>query len=394
MAKNNTNLQIALIVLTLLIFSMSCSFVTNALPELDTPAEAPTAPPSNPTAVVPSEVPPTAIPTQAPAPSGLNVTEITFFQDDFDNWVVSGLVTNNTDRAIDNIEIEITALNASGDSIYAEVVTATLYATSPNEISPFDTTIWEELPDLDHFTGTIVGQSYAEVERGEIDIRGVVFTISDDGSYAHVSGEIANNGDEPVNINSLAGAIFDTGGNLISTNGSTDLVRFLYPGETSPFRVSIAAPPTRRGEISDYVLYTDVRLDSEEDDYEISFLEEYNFVDGEGNVHLVGELRNDSDISLNISIVAGIYDADNNVFDADTLSLALYSLDSGETLTYDFDGWEPLNDTLDLLDQADNYTVQWDPYWTWESSTDYITISTSNDAYEYDDFFQEMIFTG
>jgi len=404
--KNKFNLQIALLILTLLLVSLACSFVTNAIPEtaIDGPTETPSAPHANPTAPVPNELPTTTtLPSQTPILSGLNLIEITFFQDDFENWIVSGLVVNNTNHAIDNIEVEIQALNPAGDSIYSEVVSASLYTIDPNETSPFKSMIWEELPDLDHFYGSIVGQSYAEVERPALEIRGVVFTISDDGSYTHISGEISNNGSEPeisnngsepAKINSLAVAIFDTGGNLVSADVSTDLVRYLYPGEIGPFRVSVATPATRRGEISDYALFTDAQLVSKEDNYEITFLEEHNYVDGEGDVHLIGELRNDSDLSLNISLVAGIYDEDNNVLDADTLSLALYSLAPGESLTYDFDGWEPLNDTRDLLDQVDTYTVQWDPYWTWKSSTDYITITTSDDSYEYDDFLQEMTFSG
>jgi len=86
-------------------------------------------------------------------------------------------------------------------------------------------------------------------------------------------------------------------------------------------------------------------------------------------------------------LVVGIYDQANNVLDADTPILALYALD-------DFDSWQSLKDNQGLLGQADSYSVQWNPYWTRESSTNYIAITTSDDKLKYDDLLQEMIFTG
>jgi hypothetical protein len=133
-------------------------------------------------------------------------------------------------------------------------------------------------------------------------------------------------------------------------------------------------------------------LASSEDDYEITFVEKHNFTDGKGDVHLVGELRNDSDTSLNISLVTGIYDEANNALDADTLSLALYALAPGGSLANDYDGWQSLNGNQGLLAQADCYSVQWDPNWTRESSTKPIT--TSDDKLKYNNLLQEMIFTG
>ena len=176
-----------------------------------------------------------------------------------------------------SIEVKIQALNTARNSIYSEVVAAFWYAITSGETSPFNTTIWEELPNLDHFIVTIFSQIYT------------------------------------------------------------------YGG---------------------------------------------------GSVHLVGVLRNDNNTSLNIFLVAGIYDQAKNVLDADTLSLALYALAPGGSLAYYFDSWLSLNDNQGLLGLADSYSVQWDPYWTRESSTNYIAITTRDDKLKYDDLLQEMIFTG
>ncbi len=138
-----------------------------------------------------------------------------------------------------------------------------------------------------------------------------------------------------------------------------ELIHYLYPGESGPFRVSIITPTSSKVNIGEYTFFTDARLASSEDDAEIAYLEEQYYTDGGGNVHLVGIFRDDIDISLNISLVAGIYDQANNMLDADTFSRALYALAPGGSLAYDFNSWQSLNDNQSLLGQADSYRVQW-----------------------------------
>ncbi len=176
---------------------------------------------------------------------------------------------------------------------------------------------------------TIVSQNYTEIERAQYEIRGVVQTTSDLGDYTQISAEIINNGNPSVRLNSIAAAIFDAQKKLLSTDESIELIHYLYPGESGPFRVSIITPTSSKVNIGEYTFFTDARLASSEDDAEIAYLEEQYYTDGGGNVHLVGILRDDIEISLNISLVVGISDQANNMLDADTFSRALYALAPG-----------------------------------------------------------------
>lgn len=99
---------------------------------------------------------------------------------------------------------------------------------------------------------TIESHNYTEIERAQFEIRGVVLTTSDLGDYTQISGEIINNGNQAVQLNSIAAAIFDAQGKLLSTDESIKLIHYLYPGESGPFRVSIITPTSSQVNINEY----------------------------------------------------------------------------------------------------------------------------------------------
>ncbi len=69
------------------------------------------------------------------------MTGFTYIQDNFEYWVMNGLIINNSNSAAMSIEVEIQALNASGNSIYSEVAVAFGYAITSGETCPFNRTI-------------------------------------------------------------------------------------------------------------------------------------------------------------------------------------------------------------------------------------------------------------
>ncbi len=151
--------------------------------------------------------------------------------------------------------------------------------------------------------------------------------------------------------------------------------------------------PDEGGEnVASYNLYTDYATTEREDTLELIFSEnQYAYFDSFDSFHLVGEVTNNTDKVLSISMVAAIYDAEGNVIDASTQDIFV-SAAPGETLPFDFDSWGPLNTSTDASARASTYSVQWDPYWTWESSSDTVNLTTQNDNNQYDDF--QGIFTG
>ncbi|MBU1662576.1 MAG: FxLYD domain-containing protein [Chloroflexi bacterium] len=329
---------------------------------------------------------------ELPVVSGeLGIDTIQSYQDHYDDWYVVGLLTNYTERAVDGVEIEIEVFDSGGNSILTEIAYPELYTIAPGETVPFSLSFYEDLPDDVDFVATIVGYSAAEVERPMVEIRGTLMTIDDDGDV-HVTGEIVNNDLEPISID-VAAATFDSLGEIVTADSRDVVVGYLDPGESGPFRVSMTGIGDSAVDIMDYTVYLDAEITSPTEVWTLDWSEDESlYLDSWDWFHLVGEVTNTSVDNLNIRIVAGLYDAAGNVLDAASTDLPLSALAPGETVPYDFGFWGPVNYAAGMFDQVDTYTLQWDPSWTWTTSTEYVDLSTANDEYTNDD--SSATFTG
>jgi len=355
-------------------------------------------PPENqpPPTVIPTEVPEelaiTKVPTESPEALPLFISQVSGYFDEFGDYRVIGLVTNNTERTYDNLEIEINIYDAAGEILYTEITNTTLYTLPPDQTSPFGLWVYDDLVGADHVEAEIVGKSVGTLERALVEIRGVLLTV-DDASDVHLTGEIYNANLDPIQINDLAGATFEAEGNLLTADSSTVLGRYLDPGEKSPFRITMTSPVNGIANIADYEIYINAEIAQPEDFFDLVISDEHNFyVDTFGFFHLVGEITNDSTENLDIELVAGLYDEADSVLDAASTGLAIYAVAPGETLPYDFAYWGPVTYKDGILNSVNSYSVQWDPYWTWTSSTEYVSILVQASPPVYDENYG--IFSG
>ncbi len=403
-----TKLKLSLIVAVLALAILACNFggasEPTAIPtqpptatEVTLPTEAPTATlaPTEPPLPEPTATTEQATPTEEapppPASGELQVDEVLIYRDDFGSLRVIGLVGNYTDRDYDNVEVEIEIFDANENSLFTDVTSTSLYRLASGKSSPFSLWVFEDLPEADHATATIVGQSASDFEQAEVELRGVIMTVDDDGDI-HLTGALYNAGDQPVYLGGLAAATFEPDGKMYSADSHSVLIRYLDPGEDGPFRVTMQGHESGTADITEYELFIDASISEPEDYFDLTFSEfQNNYVDAYDSFHLVGEVTNNHPNSLSISLIAAIYDANDNVIDAASVDVPIYGVASGETVSYDFDFWGPLNYKSGMIDQADHYTVQWDPYWTWESYTEYVDISTANDSNEFDDYSGKFI---
>ena len=321
----------------------------------------------------------------------IGILEYKAYQDEWDSWIVVGLVENNTDRSVDNIEIEVEAFDINGNSIFSDVAYGSLYSVAPGEVTPFRLWVWEDLPNAQEFTTSIVGFSSTDLERAPVDLIGVQMTFSEDDVY--ITGKLVNNNDFPLEISDVAFATFDINGNLMTAGADDVAVNYLLPGESGPFRASMDLPSSGSEDIVDYQVYTNAEVGADTDIYPITFLEETGYYDVDGDLHLVGSLQNDSDVNLSISLIAAFYDSAGIVLDASYVDLPLLSLAPGELSYYDFYNWYPLNYAEGLADQAETYIVQVEYGWTWDTDTVYQDIPYIDNGYEYDSFWG-LTFTG
>lgn len=364
----------------------------------------PTAPPAATsvpaTATTPPQPTATLAPTSAPeataAPttaSGevppIEIVMVNGYLDTFESWNIVGLVRNNTDRAIDNVEIEVELFDANEASLYKETTYIDLYSLAPGEVSPFSYVVYETLPTADHFLATVVGNGVTELSRAVPEVVNTRLTHDDSGD-THLTGEILNSTDQPIVVNSLAGATFDASGQILTANSYSVSIRYLDPGSSGPFRITIPGADTGTEAIDSFEIFVDAEVSEPIAPFGVTISDAYNYIDTFDNLHLTGEVTNDGTATLNINLIAAIYDVNGIVLDAADVTLPFSAVAPGETVPYDFDFWGPLNYAIGLVDEADSYTIQVDAYWTWDTTTELITLSTQNDVNTIDAFGGEF----
>jgi hypothetical protein len=394
--KHRTRMILLALLATAIIFA--CSAVGGASPTEAPPEPTemvalvePTVEPEptlEPTATSEPVVEPTNAPTEPPITSGeeiIAIDQVHGFYDIYDSLNVVGLVTNNTSRQIDNVEVEVEVFDANDNSLYVETVYIDLFALAPGETSPFSLYIFEELLDADIFVATVVGNSVTDLERATLDIANSLMTFDDDGNI-HITGELVNNTDQPVDVNALAAAVFNASGEIVASDSYNTTIRYLDPGDSGPFIVSITGPDSGTADITDFQVYIDSEITDPIAPFNVTIGDAYNYLDTFDNLHLVGQVTNDSDTTWNVRLVAAIYDVEGTVLDAAYVDLPINALAPGASSPYDFDFWGPVDNTTGLYDRADSYSIQVDAYWTWETDTELIDLTTANDTNTFDSF--------
>ena len=175
MIKNRTN-GLALFIIILAFMMLACGLGSSSEPTQAPPTAEPTSAPVIPTDIPaePTEVPePTAVPTEVPAeepteappaepveppPENIIYIEaVNGYRDSSGSLHIVGLVSNNTDRVVDNIEVEIKILDENDNSLFTEVTSVSLYTVAPGETTPFSYWVFEDLPDADNYVAKSIG---------------------------------------------------------------------------------------------------------------------------------------------------------------------------------------------------------------------------------------------
>lgn len=349
------------------------------------PTNTPLPPTNTPLPPTNTPLPPTNTPESGgTTPAQINISDLSGYKDEYNDWHIVGLVTNDTERAVNSLQIEVEIFDKNDNSLYKEIAYSSLYSLAPGEVTPFELWVYEDLPNADHFKATLVGQGVAELTRATLDYQAITMVVDDNNQIA-LTGELVNNTKDPVDVNGLAAAIFDSTGSLVTASYVGSLRHHLEPGESGPFSFTIYAPTDVVNSLKDYKLYQDAVVVDPATTYDLVLSDKhYDYVDTWGNFHLVGEVTNNSDKYLNVSLVAGVYDETGNVLDASSKSLPVSSIAPGETIPYDFSYWGPIDTVKGTYDKAKTYQVMVDWYWTWESSTIMVDLTTQKDQNSYD----------
>jgi hypothetical protein len=338
------------------------------------------------------ETTPVVIPPNVTA-SGLQVSQVNGYIDTFGSLQVVGLVENQTERTVGMVEVEIQVLDAEGNEIYTDKTFTATERLTPGEDSPFSLTVYEELGNAaSSFMAYVVGNvTIDDLVRANVQVTNMQMTTDQDGDI-HITGELINNNDFPVIVNSMSAATFDNTDQVVTANYQSVLTRYLEADQNGYFRVSMSGPITGPDIIDDYTVYLDPEQVEPQERATISVVTTNEYVDLYGNFHLVGEATNTGETHYNVNFVTGVYNGQGNIIDAADHTLAQETLAPGETAPFDVVLWGPLNYEPNLVNTVESHNIIIDDAWTWSTKNGMVELSTLETTREDSD--EALYFTG
>jgi hypothetical protein len=217
------------------------------------------------------------------------------------------------------------------------------------------------------YTVTVGTYDVAQTTRAELTYENI-HTAEDGLDTYYLSGELVNQSDQWVLVNGLAGGLLDTAGTVISAEWTGTYTTLLAPAgnpagrDRTPFAVSFLSPKTTPDKWS---LWWDAEVATDVTDYDLKVQVAYSYFDEYEGLHLVGTVTNNATVALTSLVVAGLYDAEGTCLDADYSFLPL-SIQPGQSVPFDISYFSNVNYNPDEAALVDTYTVQVDPWNTYE----------------------------
>ena len=194
--------------------------------------------------------------------------------DSEDHFHLVGELLNNSNTALENIELSISLVDKDGKTLLkdskgqpTETLTFSplLNALGPGEYMPFDWnaySIQDGMPEM--WRVDIVGQtSVSSIQRASVAVENVeIFT--DDSGNVQIIGNLVNKGDVPARINRFAGAALNDKTEVVGANAGSPYSWLLAPAgneggyDQTPFSVTMPGP------IEDYAQWA-TYLDAEQE---------------------------------------------------------------------------------------------------------------------------------
>ena len=201
------------------------------------------------------EASPTFISTEIPQPVGqVNILEINGFKDEADYWYFYGVASNDTNRTISDLQIEVKLLDLMGTVVYSYTTNSILYYLASGENSPFSDFTTEPFPDGKTMQATVSGYRYTDtINRANLEFRGITLW-ADEYNDIYLAGEVFNGNADPVEINAIAGTLTDEAGKLVTASNAYPLLDYIEPNGTGPFMMLFDAPTGQAGELTHYTI--------------------------------------------------------------------------------------------------------------------------------------------
>ena len=317
---------------------------------------------------------------EEPISGQVNILEINGFKDETDHWYFYGLVRNDTNRTIYDLQIEVKLLDSAGTEVYSYIINTILYYLTPGETSPFSDFTADPYPNGKTMQATVVSFSQStSINRTILEFRGITLWV-DEFNDMYLAGEVFNASADPVEINAIAGSLADETNTFVTASYAYPFLGYLESNGSGPFVMMFDAPIGDAGLLTNYTLYSDALGTNPTSIVDISLSDKQNdYQDTNGDFHLAGSITNNSAKPMNIHLVAGAYDANGNCLDANSVYLPL-PVNPGETLPYDTTIWGALDYVPAAYEAATQYKIYIDWLSTYEASSQAYSLPTKEDT--------------
>ncbi len=306
----------------------------------------------------------------------LSLVETISFFDKNGVFYVTGLVRNQSEQTLVNIQVSIQVQDSQRETLAQVTVPLSTDPLFPGEHTVFVQNFKEITTPTPLITSNIVAFTVANSGRADLVIQNVGFVQTED-STIQITGEILNTLQEPVYIDTITAAFFNQGNNLTLASRWLLGPRYLEPGEKGPFRIPIAISGTQIQPSDTYEIYYQASKGQLARPLPLSFDSEPEyFIDSEGIFHLLAQISNDSQVIVQPHFLASIYDPQGNLIDASHSSLFGLPLLPSETLPVEFTDWGILNNGSLNLDHTWKYAIQWEPQLNQTPESKWITLET------------------
>lgn len=316
----------------------------------------------------------------------INLREVNGFSDEFNTWYIYGLISNDTTQWVNDVVIEIALLDTSGNVLYSDTTNPAILNLAVGESSPFILYSYEALTGVETIAAKILSYGTSSIERATLELSGVTLWYDAIFNDVYIAGNLTNANDEPVQVNGIAASLHASDGTLVSANTAYPFLYYLKAGNSAPFRVMFDVPPGQGADFTDTRLYLDAQFTSQMQTLNlVPSQEHYWYLDAYEKFHLIGTLANNTESTLNVRLLAGIFDDAGNCIDVASLYLPV-AISPGGSLPYDFDLWGALDSSRDANQNATQYEIYIDWYSTNEAYLKPVPITTQDNTNAFDGF--------
>jgi hypothetical protein len=337
---------------------------------------------------------PTTAPTAAALSGNLDIHGITTYQDNLQYFRVDGLLTNGTDKTVDNIELALTLADKDGKTVLQDnsgnpTSTVTfepiLGTLASGETTPFeyflsadqlDTSGWKADVKLDS------NETFDDLQRTQVVVENDLMTVGSDGDV-YLTGEVVNKSDQPAVLNNFAGALLDGSGNVNGTSSFQDVTRLLSPAgdaagaDRSPFVIHIPGPVKSGGTPTYYFDAVQGKQDDLDVAANIDLHLDTSYADENSDVYVVATVTNSGTETMTVRVMSGLYNKDGKVLDGSSANAPI-QLAPGASSPVPMYYFANLNGNADLVGQVTSYTAQIDPYWTFVVTSDFVPLAATD----------------